>query len=174
MADTSSSKAFEVDPQTWEWFPGSFEWKCGKMVVVNGRLYGMDMERRLGEMWAEEREEEEKEVWRVEAPRRMRRVGTDEENPFEFFVFEDFWKDDEGVRVEVRTVPFGSDVLEWKGHLVVLGGLDPHDVAGEGRMRVYDVVCEEVARKLRRSCKEVATLAGLRSCTLVGCAVVTL
>ena len=81
-----------------------------------------------------------------------------------FCVFEYFLKDGEGVRVELRIVPFGSEVLEWKGHLVVLGGLNPHDVAGEGPMRVYDVLSEEI----------VATLAGLRSCTLVGCAVVTL
>lgn len=97
--------------------------------------------------------------------RRMRNVGTNRESPFGFCAFESFLEDDKGVLGgEVRCM---AEVLEWKGHLVVLGGIH-YDGKGvmdrECPMLVYNVLSEEV----------VATLAGLRPSNYVHCTVVAL
>lgn len=127
-------------------------------------MYGVNNESQLGEVWAEEREEEkEKEVYvpSMMYCRRMRHVGTNKGSPFVFCVFESFLEDDEGEHREVRFVP---EVLKWKGQLVILGGLHDDDMARECPMPVYNVLNEEV----------VAILAGLRPSNFVHCAVVAL
>ena len=165
VAVTSSRVAYELDPQTWEWLTNKIEWECGVMTVVKDNCFGVNMERRLGEVWSEERMRDEDD-WGKGGNSMYRRgrpnIGKCEFTPFVFCEFHRFkdLKQAFGMRHEV--VPFGADVLEWKGNLVVIGGLNPLNLAGEGPMLVYDVVTEQV----------LASLAGLRSCTVAGCVVI--